>query len=288
MKHLLLGLVAASLSICAGTVAAQGARVIAPSVSSSGAVASIDGNLDVFGTINGDAVSLRGDVIVHRGGRVRGDAIALVGQVRNEGGRIDGRIRSIAGRGSRAVSYARPRSAASSVGQAFGWLAVFLVIGVGTMLFAAEHLDRVVVTLRDGVGRSFWGGLLGGLAVMPTLVALVIGLAVTIVGIVFIPLAIFAFLALVLGVATLGFIAVARMTGRALTSGGNRDLTEHGADLRALVVGVSVYIGIWIVAGVLSPVPLAGAVARMLAVAVTFVAFTTGFGAVVLTRFKQA
>lgn len=53
------------------------------------------GPLDVFGTVNGTAVSLAGDVVVHRGGIVTGDAIAVGGQVRADSGRVDGEMRAM-------------------------------------------------------------------------------------------------------------------------------------------------------------------------------------------------
>src|SRR5262245_3728492 len=44
-----------------------------------GPIAVARGNLEVFGTLNGDAIVIDGNVRVHRGARIAGDAIAVGG-----------------------------------------------------------------------------------------------------------------------------------------------------------------------------------------------------------------
>jgi hypothetical protein len=138
------------------------------------------------------------------------------------------------------------------------------------------------------VGKSFFAGILGGMAVAPAFIALIIAMAVTVIGIVFIPLGVLAFSVIVMGIATLGFIAVAQLTGNALTRGARKDTTERGAELRSLVVGMLSYIALWAVVAMLTPIPLLGSLARTFALAVTLVAFVTGFGAVILTGFRKS
>jgi hypothetical protein len=265
-------------------------QVVATNVSSSGGVAAIRGNLDVYGTVNGDAIAIRGDVIVHPGGHVRGDAISVMGAVQNLGGTIDGRIRSYSSGAQMVHAHMRGRRFSSpfaAASAAISWLVTLLLIGIATLLIAPAQLRRVGDTLRGGVSKSFFAGIFGSLAVAPALIALVISLAVTIVGIIFIPVGIIAFLIVVLGIGTLGFLAVAQLAGTAVARGRKRDLTETGAELRSLVVGLLVFMIAWIVVGFLSPIPLIGVFARMFAVALTLAAFVTGFGAVVLTGFKK-
>ena len=101
-----------------------------------------------------------------------------------------------------------------------------------------------------------------------------------------IPLGLVAFMFLVAGIAMFGFVAAATMTGAAITGGQNRDATANGAMLRAFVTGTAVYLVIWVIAAALSGVPLIGAMARSFASAITFVACTTGFGAVLLSWWR--
>ena len=83
-----------------------------------------------------------------------------------------------------------------------------------------------------------------------------------------------------------GFIAVATMTGAALTGGKTRDETPHGKMLRAFLTGSALYMGLWLITAALSGVPLLGAMLESFAAAVTFIAVTTGFGAVLLSYWR--
>lgn len=267
------------------------AQSVGANVSSSGSVASVNGNLDVYGTVQGDAIALRGDVIVHRDARIRGDAISIVGSVRNQGGRIDGRVRTYRNAPrmlTRSTALYATRGLWVGPVTTLAILALILVIGFGALVLSSNQLKRVNETLRSGVGKSFFAGILGGMAVAPAFVALVIAMAVTVIGIVFIPLGVLAFGVIVMGIATLGFIAVAQLTGNALTRGAKKDTTERGAELRSLVVGMLAYIALWAIVALLTPIPLLGALARTFAFAITFVAFVTGFGAVILTGFRKS
>jgi hypothetical protein len=251
----------------------------------------VNGNLDVYGTVQGDAIALRGDVIIHRGARVTGDAIAIVGAVRNEGGSIGGRVRTYRNAPrmlTRSTALYATRGLWVGPVMTLALLTLVLVIGFGALVLGSNQLKRVNETLRGGVGKSFFAGILGGMAVAPAFIALIIAMAVTVIGIVFIPLGVLAFSVIVMGIATLGFIAVAQLTGNALTRGARKDTTERGAELRSLVVGMLSYIALWAVVAMLTPIPLLGSLARTFALAVTLVAFVTGFGAVILTGFRKS
>ena len=64
---------------------------------------------------------------------------------------------------------------------------------------------------------------------------------------------------------TLGFLAAICATGHALARRGA--LTDRGAALRALVVGVAFFMGLWLVAAVVTPWAAVAAVARVIAFA---------------------
>src|SRR5690349_5297399 len=72
-----------------------GDRTIAARTRVDGPIAVAKGNLDVYGTIDGDAVVLGGNLRIHDGGRVTGDAWAAGGSVIIDGGVVEGQKRSI-------------------------------------------------------------------------------------------------------------------------------------------------------------------------------------------------
>jgi len=271
-----------------GSASAQHGRVIGANVTTSGSVVVYKGNLDVYGTVRGDATALRGDVILHRGGRVTGNAVAVGGRVRLEGGVVNGKIRS-ATREVRQTRARRVRHASNHTGRrvgfAFGWLLIVAITGFAILAVGGDKLTIVMNTMQQGIGKSLGSGLLGQLAIVPGAIAVVGLLAASIIGILLIPLGLMAFMFIVAGVAMFGFVAAATMTGAAMT-GRHRDSTPHGAMLRAFFTGTALYLGLWIIAALFSGVPLLGAMLAAFASAVTFIAATAGFGAVLLSYWR--
>jgi hypothetical protein len=268
-----------------------GGRTVAPGETVRGVVAVARGPLEVRGHIDGNALALHGDIIIHPGGVIRGDAVAIGGHVRARGGVVEGDIRSVSGllpmpsRSDRqeAVGAAATWQAMKIV---LGWLAVLLVIGIGVLVFAEPTLEPVVESLHQRFGRAFWYGLAAQLAAIPALLVILLGLALTVVGILLIPFAIVAYAVALAGVLTLGFLAVARFTGAAIADRGHRGAARaaRGASLRALVIGLVIYLGLWLAAAAFSWSPLVGSILRAAALAVTWVATTLGLGAVIASR----
>ncbi len=188
-------------------------------------------------------------------------------------------------REARAVRHVR-HTPVRSVGMAIGWLLLVTLVGFVLMAFGADKLEIVIHTMQRGVGRSLLTGLFGQIAIVPGAIAVVALLAVTLIGIVLIPLGLMAFMFVVAGIAMFGFIAAATMTGAALGSGKTRDETAHGRMLRAFLTGSAVYMGLWLITAALSGVPLLGAMLESFSAAVTFIAVTTGFGAVLLSYWR--
>lgn len=173
-----------------------------------------------------------------------------------------------------------------SIMLAVSWLLVVLVIGFAVISYAGDKVEIVVNTLRDGIGKSAGSGLLGHLAIVPGAVGVVVLLGATIIGILIIPLGLVAYMLVIAGIAMFGFVAVALLTGAALTGGKARDDTPRGAMLRAFVTGTCVYLALWIVAAAFSWMPLIGALLRSFAAGATFIAVTVGFGAVLRSYWR--
>lgn len=268
---------------------ARGSQTIPAGTVSRGSVLVLHGDLDVYGDVAGAATVVGGDIIVHQGGRVRGAAVAMLGKVRNDGGTILGVIKDVGTHGSNTrIGYGfRPRTTAGSLKSAIGWLVALLLLGVWALFYAGDHLKRVVTTISNDTGKSLLTGILGGLSTIPALVALVIVMAITIIGIVFIPVGVAAFFIVVGGIGILGFLAVAQVTGIAISGESKATETQAGNELRYLVSGILAFSALWIVSAAFTWLPVVGTLLRVLAASVTFVAVMTGFGAVIISLWRQ-
>lgn len=310
MKRFLLGLVLAATAASAASVSAQtvtingrparsmlaryalvarGNQVIPAGTVSKGSVLVLRGNLDVYGDVAGAATAIGGDIIVHDGGRIRGAAVAMMGKVRNEGGSILGVIKEAGpgGAGVRIGYGMRPRTTFGSLRSAIGWLIALLLLGVWALFYAGDQLKRVVTTISDDSGKSLLTGLLAGLSAIPAFIVLVVIMAITIIGIVFIPLGVAGFFVVLAGVGLLGFLAVAQVTGIAISGESKATETVAGNELRYLFSGILAYSALWIIAAAFTWVPLVGTLLRVFAASVTFVAVMTGFGAVLIAFWRQ-
>ena len=262
-----------------------GNRTIAPHTRVDGPIAVARGDLDVYGTVNGDVVALDGTIHVHKGARVTGEAWAAAGRIIIDGGVVEGRKRVIA-MTAPVVPPLRARAPLGtwqSIKLVIGWFALLTIIGLGVMVFAEGNLDGVVIALERGFARSFWFGLAGQFIALPLLLVLVVGLAITVIGVLLVPFAIVAYVVAAAGLVTLGFLGVAQLSGGALAS--DRGTTSpRGVHLRALILGLSAYLGMWMVAAVFAWNPVIGAILRVIAIAVSWVAATVGLGAALTSR----
>lgn len=264
-----------------------GGRTIAAGERFPGRAAAAYGDLVVIGTVLGDAIAVDGDIVVQRGGHITGDALAIRGRIRQAGGIVDGEIRSLSSlvsgeRATTALTGAeRTKRAVYIVGSV---LAVAMLIGLGVLLFAGDNLAGVVETLEQNFARSFLVGIAGELALAPVLIVGLVGLAITIIGILLIPFAAVAYVLAAAGLFTLGFLAIARVTGNSLSRPGTGHPTERQRSLRALTMGVLIYFAIWLVAAGFSWSAVAGPILRIVAAIITWVAVTAGAGAVILSR----
>ena len=251
-----------------------------------GRVASL-GTLDVFGTMNGDAIALDGDVIVHKGAHVTGDALSIGGTVRLDGGTVDGEMRSL----DRAVTPTQAAAASSSgflsildeLQRTMGALVVMVLLGFGAMVFAEDRLRVVSSAIESRFGKSLFAGILTEVSFIPALVLAVVLLVITIIGIVLLPVAIPGMFVVGALLTVLGFLAVSRIAGQALTRRA-ATVSVRGAELRSMLAGLFFFFGLWLAAAVLSWVPVLGSLLHALAFVVTWAAATVGLGAAVITR----
>ena len=264
-----------------------GPRAVPSAATITGPVALADGSLDVYGRLDGSAYALNGDIVVHNGGIIAGDAISIGGRVLLDGGRVDGERLTLSAPPSEPVRSTSdtPPSTWQSIKLVLGWFAVLVIIGLGILVFAEPNMDGVVGAMEANFAKAFWFGVLGQIMALPVLTLLCIGLVLTLLGILLIPFAVVAYCIAFAGLLAMGFLAVARLTGSIWSHGDATSASAaRGANIRALFVGLVLYMGLWLLAAVFTWQPIAGAILRGVALAVSWVAVTVGLGATLLSR----
>lgn len=249
-----------------------------------GPVAVARGTVHVRGLVNGDVFAFGGDVVVHSGGEVTGSARAVQGRVILDGGLVRGAMRASAPLG-RAQPVTAPLTGAAAVQQSLkltaAWFTVVLLVGLGVIVFAGAQLEAVAQTLEQRFSTAFFAGIAGQLGVLPLLALLCLGLTLTLVGVLLIPFAIVAFVLAVAGLVTLGALAAATVAGHAVVREGPNVRVRA---IRSLVLGTVFLVLPWIAAALLANTEWAEMLARLVAVALTWVAATAGLGAAMMAR----
>ena len=172
-----------------------------------------------------------------------------------------------------------------SIKLVLGWFAVLVIIGLGVLIFAEPNMDGVVEAMEESFAKAFWFGVLGQIMALPALALLCIGLFLTVIGILLIPFAAVAYCIGVAGLLALGFLAVAKLTGSFWSrSDAVSASAARGASVRALLIGLVLYMGLWLIAAIFAWQPIAGAILRGIALSVSWVAVTVGLGAAMLSR----
>ena len=251
------------------------------------------GDVDVIGTVTGDVLVLLGDVISHDGGLIGGSAVAVGGRVVEAGGTIRGDIKTLTTLGRQAAAQGERAARRSALDRLFNdvgtVVALFIalaMVGFGTVFFGRRYVEVVADTTTHSFGRSFVVGLLGQLLLLPAFAMMIVGLVLTIVGILVLP---FAALAFVLGTALAvlgGYLAVAHAVGETVT----RRRMANGAFVRSpnsygyIFTGLVGLLGLWAAAALFGWIGPVVALFKVAAVLVTWLAATTGFGAVLLSR----
>jgi len=166
-----------------------------------------------------------------------------------------------------------------------GTFLALCAIAFGSSFFAGRQIDVMADAVSTSFTRSFFVGLFAQPLILPALGAAIVGLTLTVIGVLLIPVAIIGF-AVTLAAAVLGgYLAVARVAGSAWTK---RVRGTHGdspaALLQSIAAGLAVVLAVWLPAILLGWLPVAGEALTWLAAIITWGLATTGLGAAVLTR----
>jgi hypothetical protein len=251
-----------------------------------GNVLVIRGRAEVFGRVTGNLVSLDSDILVHRGAVVEGDALALGGKVQLLGGQVRGEAKGVE---ANQPAPAPPPSAlartATNLAGVIGSVLTLGLLGFGLVTFGRPNLEIVSDTVVQSFGRSFAVGLLGQILIVPTFGMLVVGLALSVVGILLIPFVVAVYVLLVVGATLGGFLAVTHAMGETRT---RRQMARGVAlspnSFRYLGIGLGAVAAVWLVWALFGWVPVAGTLILAAAVIATWLLATVGLGACVLSR----
>jgi hypothetical protein len=174
--------------------------------------------------------------------------------------------------------------ASGAVGLGGAFLAL-CAIAFGASFFAGRQIDVMADTVSTSFARSFFVGLFAQPLLLPVLVGLVAGLAVTVIGILLVPVAVVAFAVTLAAAIVGGYLAVARVAGSAWMK---RVRGDHGTTplglLKSIAWGLAIVLAVWLPAVLFGWVAVVGDLLLAVAVLATWAMATTGFGAAVLTR----
>ncbi|MEN8143715.1 MAG: hypothetical protein ABFS14_02080 [Gemmatimonadota bacterium] len=282
-----------------------------------GDVLVLNGNLELMpnAVIEGDLVTVGGEV-EHMGGAVMGEMLALslgddfaanfdvtplTDELRAEADEMRAEARALRDELRHDLrAYERDRAprgffgrVGHNIGHAVGgifaaviWFLVLSAMGFGVVYFSRKRLETIADVVRTDFGRSFGVGLGGQLLSLPILLVLVVGIVTWLA----IP---FYLLAIALSI-PLAYLAAAHAAGEFLY---NRDVDalrrfrpERPNSFYYVISGLAALIAPFAVASALHLLggvgPFRGLIIFAASVA-TWVAFTGGFGAIILTRAGQ-
>jgi hypothetical protein len=254
----------------------------------------VSGDADIAGKLMGNLVTVNGDVMVREGGLVSGDILTLGGTVHGDG-EIGGEVRSLGSTSllTHAPMAATPIASTGALALTFariaGVIGVFLTLaalGFGLVMFGRTNLEVVSDTVAHSFGRAFVTGLLGQILLLPTFGMLVVGLILSVAGILLLPFAVVVYTLLVIVAAVGGYLAVAHAMGETYV----RRRMALGAVIgspnsyRYLLIGMAAMASLWLAWAIFGWVPVAGNLIRGAAFLVTWLLGTAGFGAALLSR----
>src|SRR5690606_1744235 len=251
------------------TVARGSARLGAFSIGSdqvvTGDLLVVRGDAQVFGRLQGNLVTYDGDIVIHPGAVVSGDVLAVHGVVHDRGGEIGGEASTLSAAPIAAAAAADPPLSPlqATIRRIAGVIGVFLALaalGYGLGAFGRHHLQVVSDTVSHNFGRAFITGLVGQILILPTFGMLVVGLVLSVAGILLLPFAVAVYVLLVIVGVVGGFLAVAHAMGETYT---RRRLAQGilvGAPgtYRFLLAGLAASMALWAAWAVFGWVPVAG------------------------------
>ena len=247
----------------------------------------VRGDADVYGRIQGNVVTVDGNVIVHPGAVISGDVLAIHGKVREQGGVVDGEIRTLSAAIAASEAPLSPlQLTLRRLAGLAGVIVTLAVLGFGLVAFGRHNLEIVADTVSHSFGRAFVTGLLGQILLLPTFGMIVVGLVLSVAGILLLPFAIVAYVLLAVIGLVGGYLAVAHALGETYTRRrlARGTVVASASSYRFLATGLAAMLALWAAWALFGWVPVAGELVRGAAILITWLLGTAGFGAALLSR----
>jgi hypothetical protein len=264
---------------------------VGPGETIDGDVVAVGGSVRVDGRVTGDAVAVGGSVDLGPEAVVEGDAVAVGGRIHQApGAQIHGQISEVAfgapDLGFRRGEWHGPMM--GGIGNLFGTIMWIIVLGLLTclaLLLARRPIERMEHRVRTSPWKAAAVGLAGQILFFPVLFLVVVVLAISIVGIPLLIAVPFAILALMVGT-LLGFTALAKSIGHEAE---NRFGWDHANPYLSMLIGVGLIMAVTFFGAAIGvaggPFGVFGVILGILGFVIQYVAWTIGFGALLLTRF---
>jgi MFS family permease len=249
----------------------------------------VNGAALIHGKVIGNLIALDGRVTMYPDGSVSGTVLTFNGEVRTQGNQVGGPVVRIFGRPAASIEESEHHSRLEhSLWRLIGAISMFvtlLVIGISLVVFARSKFAVVADTVAHSFGRSFLVGLIGQSMLLPTFGIVIVGLILSVVGILLLPFVIVAYILMALLGLAGGYLAVAYVLGKSYA---RRHLPPDAApeqlSFRTVVFGLAILFSPWIARALFGWVPVLGSLIWALAFFATWILMTAGFGAVLLSR----
>ena len=276
----------------------------------------VDGDLEVRGEVNGDVVIVGGSLRLADGGLVTGEVRVVDGRVFRDGGEVAGDVATVSLDPGAQVDreslraelrdelldelrrpvrneFGAGRALGRSIGELVQSMLTLLLVGVLggglTVHFARDRLQVVAETARRAPVRAGMVGLAGAFLTLPAWILGMLGLIVSIVGILALPFWIVLFPIAVCIAAGVGYLAVAQGVGEWVA--GQRyprlDWVRVSNPYSTVVAGVGALMLAFVASDVIQVVGFLRFLSALLAgfgVMVSAAALLVGFGSILLTR----
>jgi hypothetical protein len=285
LRHALANPISDTRLTVVGGTARIGHYSLGSSETLTGHVIVLKGNAEVHGNLEGNLVTLDGDVVLHPGARVLGDVLAIGGRVRGDRSAVTGSVQEIEPYTAPVIATPIPMLI---LRRAAGLLGVFLtltVLGFGLVTFGRPNLEIVSDTVTHSFGRAFFAGVLGQILVLPTFGMLIVGLILTVAGALLVPFAVVVYTLLAIIAVLGGVLAVAHAMGETITRRRMaRGISMSPNSYRYLLTGLGAIAASWLAWVAFGWVPVAGSIAFLAAAIGSWCVATAGFGAALLSR----
>ena len=261
-----------------------------------GDVVAMGGDVRVDGRVEGDVVAMGGDVILSSTGDVEGEVVTLGGHLRESPGSHVGGQRVTAGGVPRGMFGAPFLGLLGLVGSglkaawAIAKMVIMLLIAWGFTQLAPMRTRTAFDAVKREALMCFGIGLLAWALIIPSILALVLVVAILCITIIGIPIALAVVLAYVLGMMMLvlwGYVVGAAVLGERLS----RQLGRSAASLTLMAAwGIVAVTSIRVVGHLFGGLPMGGFPGGMLVLLATVLgcALTTiGAGALLRTQWRR-